>query len=106
MEIVFENYPPALEWLKKTGPKNTFSGSFSKSKVFTANTFCYRIWSEKNAETEERELHTCCWIKPALARLNEDRLGYAEGVYPFSQEGLDEIGTFLKGEAEKYIDHL
>ena len=96
MDIKLENFPPALEWLKKTGPKNTFSGSYSRNRTFFETSFNYRIWSTKNPETDERELNVSCWIRPAGG--GNDQTDYAESKAAFSQEGLQEIGAFLTAQ--------
>ena len=105
MDIILENFPPALEWLKKTGPKNTFSGSYSKNRTFFETSFCYRIWAEKDPETEERFLKVSCYVKP-VGPGTGDKLGLAESRADFSEEGLKEIEVFLKEQAGKYHEQL
>lgn len=106
--IILENFPATLEWLKKTKESYKFSGSYSRNHKFIDYEFCYRMWLVKQEAEDKtiKELHVTSWIKPPASRLEEGQIDFKEQIFEFTDQGLKDAADYLKNEIALHFNYL
>ena len=106
-EIILEDFPSSLEWLKKTSPGYNYTGSFSAGKVFSSNALLYRIWCVKVKVDEKdiRELHACCLLKES-GFASRPKMIEEEQIFEFSADGLSKVKEYVLSKATENSDFL